>query len=80
MPPAELLQPLRRRPFVTFLIHMSDGTNYETRHPDLVMVSVGAATIGFPDPANPGLYARTEIIDLRHVVRLEPLGTAAQAG
>jgi hypothetical protein len=44
------------------------------------MVSVGAATIGFPDPANPGLNARTEIIDLRHVVRLEPFGATTQGG
>ena len=70
MPPAELLQLIRRQPFIPFRIHRSDGIRYEIHHPELVMVGVASAVIGFPDPANPGLYTRTEIIPLRHITRL----------
>jgi hypothetical protein len=73
MPPAELLQLLRRRPFVPFRIHLDEGTTYEVRHPELVMVSVGAAIVGFPDPSHPGMYTSHEIVSLRHIARLEPL-------
>jgi hypothetical protein len=77
MPPAELLQLLRRRPFVPFRIHLDEGTTYEVRHPELVMVSVGAAIVGFPDPSHPGMYASHEIVALRHIARLEPLEAPA---
>jgi hypothetical protein len=76
MPPVELLQLLRRRPFAPFVIHMSDGVNYTIRHPELLMVGVGSATVGFPSADDPVLYDRTEIISLRHVVRVEPLEPA----
>ena len=31
MPPLELFQALRKRPFTPFAIHVSDGTVYEVR-------------------------------------------------
>ena len=77
MPPAELLQLIRRRPFIPFRIHMSDGTIYEIQHPEMAMIGVASATIGFPERAEMPLYTRTEIIALRHIVRLEPLETAS---
>ena len=77
MPPAELLKLLLRKPFVPFRIHMSDGTVYEIKHPDLVLVGLASATVGFPAASDPRLYDRSEIIALRHIVRLEPLEHAA---
>ena len=32
---------LRIRPFVPFRVVTSDGTTYDVRHPELVMVAVG---------------------------------------
>ncbi len=73
MPPRELLDLLRRQPFVPFRIHLSDGTTYDIRHSELVMVGIASATICIPtDPNQPELYGRTEIIALRHVIRLQP--------
>jgi hypothetical protein len=78
MPSAELLQMLRARPFLPFRIYLDDGTLYEVRHPELVMVSVASAIVAFPDPDHPGHYRSWEIVDLRHIVRLERIEPASQ--
>jgi hypothetical protein len=79
MPPADLLQMLRARPFRPFRIYLDDGTLYEIRHPELVMVSVASAIVAFPDPDHPGMYRPWEIVDLRHIVRLERIEPTSQA-
>lgn len=78
MSSAELLQMLRNRPFVPFRIHRVDGTLYEIRHPELGLVSVASAIVAFPDPDRPGLYKSWEIVDLRHIGRLERIEPAGQ--
>lgn len=84
MPPQDLLQALRRRPFVPFRLHVSDGTIYEIRHPELLMVAVASAVVGLPTGTQQlPQVERYEIVDLRHIVRLEPLEaqpTPGQAG
>jgi len=81
MPPRELAQALSRRPFVPFRLHVTDGTTYDIRHPELLMVSPGSAIVGLPSAtyALP-LIERYEIVDLLHVVRLEPLDISKAAG
>jgi hypothetical protein len=59
------------RPFEPFRIVTTDGTIYEIRH--LVLVSPSTAVIGFPDPAQPGVLARYDIVSLRRILRLEQL-------
>jgi hypothetical protein len=73
MPPADLLQRVRTRPFEAFRIVTTDGTTYDIRHPDLVMIGLGSVVVGFPDVSNPQLYARTHQVSLRHTIRLEPI-------
>lgn len=74
MPPEDVLEALKRRPFEPFRIHLSDGTVYEIHHPDLVMVGLRSLVIGFaasngrPEP----LYERYTTVALSHVVRLGP--------
>jgi hypothetical protein len=79
MPPEDLLQALRKRPFEPFRIHVSDGTVYDVRHPELVMVGRRSAVIGWPDPsqAEP-LYERYETVALLPITRLEPIAPPAQ--
>ncbi|MGH7173041.1 MAG: hypothetical protein ACRELF_23810 [Gemmataceae bacterium] len=78
MPPAELVQMLRVRPFTPFRIYLDDGTLYEVRQPEFVIVSVASAIVAFLDPDHPGLYRSWEIVDLRHIVRLERIEPAGQ--
>ena len=68
---------LRVRPFVPFRVVTSDGTTYEVRHPELVMVSVSSAVIGYPTPGEPMTMARYDIVSMFHIIRLEPMPVAA---
>jgi hypothetical protein len=54
----DLLAALRRKPFEPFRIVTSDGVNYEIRHPDLVMVTMTGAIVGFSDPNVSGALER----------------------
>ncbi len=76
MSPADVIQALCKRPFEPFRIEVSDGTVYEIRHPELVMVGLGALSIGIPavGQALP-VYERLETVSIRHVVKLIPLAT-----
>jgi hypothetical protein len=81
MPPQDLLQALRRRPFVGFRLHASDGTVYDVRHPELLMVAAASAVVGLPSPAlPPPAVERYEIVGLLDIVRLEPLAVSAGPG
>lgn len=78
MIPAELVAELRKRPFPGLRIHLCDGTVYEVRHPELVMVGVGAAVIGTPDKNQPVLvYSTYDVINLDQITRVEPLTPAS---
>ena len=77
MPPADLLQRVRARPFEPFRIVTTDATTHDIWHPDLVMVGLGSVVVGFPAADNPNLYARTHQVSLRHIIRLEPLDQPA---
>ena len=71
----EMMQLLRRRPFAPLRIHLTDGTQYDIRHPDNVLVLRQAIDIGMqPDPAS-GVLERVERCSLLHVVRVEDLPT-----
>jgi hypothetical protein len=50
---------------------MSDGTMYEVRHPDLVIVALATAVVGYPSEDYPGAAARYDIVSIRHIVRIE---------
>jgi hypothetical protein len=73
MRPEELVQLLRRRPFVALRFHMTDGQTYDIRHPDQVLVTRSRADIGMsPDPVT-GVLERTEFCSLLHIVRVKEL-------
>lgn len=81
MPAADLLQALRKSPFAPFKIHVSDGVTFEIRHPELVMVGVGSAVVGIPSAGKrPPEIDHYEVVDLRHMTRLEEIAMASKAG
>lgn len=76
----ELLQLLRRRPFVPLRLHMTDGQTYDIHHPDNVIVLRTRVDIGrTPDPGT-GVVSHVEYCSLLHVVRIEELQVAAPSG
>jgi hypothetical protein len=79
IPPAELRGMLRAQPFRPIRISLTDGRQFEVRHPDLMMVGLGTAIIGLPQPgADDPFYERTTTISLLHIVSAEPLNGTAQ--
>lgn len=74
MRPDDFLTAIRKRPFEPFRIQVSDGTVYDIRHSELVMVGIGAVIIGVPAAGqDKPVYDRAETVSLAHVVKLLPL-------
>jgi hypothetical protein len=71
MTAAEILAHQRRRPFRPFRLVTTGEMVYRINHPDQLWVTVGTAYVGYPDQHDPPLVARYDIVDLRHIVRLE---------
>ena len=78
MNPDELLAAQRRQPFVPFRLHVSDGSSYEIRRPEMLWFTRRTAYIGIP-AAGP-IPDRAVIVALIHVTRLEDLPAPAGPG
>lgn len=68
---AEIQNQLRQRPFVPFRLCMSDGTAFEVRHPEMLLVSrtIIALAIHKPRARQPeGIV----FCDPVHIIRIEP--------
>ncbi len=74
--PEDVLELVRRRPFVPFRIYMSDGSQYEVSHPEQVMVSVRTVQVGVPSERRPGVMQNIHLCAIMHISRLEPLADA----
>lgn len=74
----DVLEMLRQRPFQAFRIHLCDGSVYEIRHPEMMVVGRTRALVFFP-PEGMALPAidRYEAVALLHITRLEPVGPSA---
>ena len=74
MRPEDVLQMLRRQPFEPFSIHVSDGSTFEIRHPELAIVERSKVIIGMPGPEGlDGPVERSIFCALVHITRLEPV-------
>ena len=73
MRPEDLIQELHRSPFVPLRLYLSDGSSYEIRHPELVIVFPGKAIIATPGKEKPQPAEGYDVVSLGHVMRLTPL-------
>jgi hypothetical protein len=80
MSPEDLKARIRQRPFIPFRIVLTEGTSYEIRHPEFFMLGKRSAVIGLTKSPQADFYDATVMVDLLHIVRVEPLDTAAAAG
>ena len=76
--PEDVREHLDKRPFEPFRICMSDGTQYEVRHPELCLLSRATLFVGVPNPRKPGVAMGVHHVALVHVVRFEPLNGSAK--
>jgi hypothetical protein len=80
MPPDEIKEKLQHRPFEPFRIVLDDGTAYEIRHPELLLLGKRSAVIGLTGNPADTLYDRYITVALLHITRLEPLDSATVSG
>ncbi len=73
----DILRRVRQRPFVPFRLFLSDGTSYEVRHPDFIMVGRDSVTVGLPGDQEQEFYETSVLVDQFHIVRLEPIPAQA---
>lgn len=77
---ADMLSRARQKPFRPFRLIVSEGGVYDVRHPEWIMVGRDSVVIGqAKDPAQ-DFYDSTVMVDLIHVVRMEPLEASASVG
>ncbi len=72
----DLLELLRKRPFVPFRIYATDGRTYDVRHPDQALVLRTRVILPLPTDAAE-VPERSEHLALIHVVRFEELPQGA---
>jgi hypothetical protein len=73
MHPDDLNEKLRAAPFEWFRIHLTDGTSYEVRHPESVLLGRRTAVVGVKEDPLQNYYDRLATVSLLHIVRLEPV-------
>jgi len=72
MRPEDLRQFLGQEPFRPFRVTLTDGREYEIRHPELVALGRSSLFIGFPRPDDPlPVYDHYEVVSLSHVVHAQ---------
>jgi hypothetical protein len=70
----DLANRVKERPFVPFRLVLTEGTRYDVRHPEQIMVARDSTVIGLPSASDEEDFFETTVLaDLFHVVRLEPL-------
>jgi hypothetical protein len=66
---------LRQRPFRAFRLHLTDGTAYDVRHPELMLLGRRMLVVGLTADPNQTFFDRTMDMDLFQIVRIEPIET-----
>lgn len=74
----EVIQAIRTSPFRPFRLHVSDGTTFDIRHPEMVMITHTAVVVGILDNGDNGedVYPeieRSTMVDLLHLTQIEDL-------
>jgi hypothetical protein len=69
----EVLDRVKREPFIPFRIVMSSGEAYEIRHPELVMVGRREIIVGTPAQDDPRISDHHDYLSMLHVTVLEEL-------
>ncbi len=75
----DLLKRLKQRPFAPFRLIVSEGAAYDIRHPEQVMVARDSAVIGLSEEQEQDFFESTVLVDLLHIIRLEPLEAGSKA-
>ena len=78
MSPNDLLALLKPKTgtFRGLRLYVSDGAQFEVKHPDLAMVSNSTVVLGIPGPRGEQPVERFVHVSLMHITRVEPIEAA----
>lgn len=72
MRPDDIRTHLRRQPFQPLRIYISDGSKYEVRHPELMLVTRTEVVIAL-DPGSDKIPEHKIFCDPVHITQIEPV-------
>lgn len=75
MDPDELFTTVRKQPFEPFRLFVSDGTAYDVRHPDQILIGRRSCHVGLRGRGE-GPFQRIAIVSNVHITRIEPINGA----
>jgi hypothetical protein len=78
--PVEILRLLKQQPFQGVRLCISDGREYEVRHPDMVLVTTRLIHIALPPIQHGVPSGETVYVDPLHITRVEPLTVRRRVG
>jgi hypothetical protein len=59
-----------------FRLVLTEGTGYEVRHPEQIMLARDSVVVGVPGRnGEEDFFETTVLVDLFHIVKLEPITT-----
>ena len=73
MRPDDIRAHLRKQPFEPFRVYLSDGSSYEVRHPELMLVTRTEVIIGLGGEDDE-LPESKVFCDPIHITRIKPIG------
>ncbi len=76
MSPIDMRNTLRKQPFTPFRLVMSDGSAYDVRHPEMVLVGLRTAFVGLMGSASETFPEQTIQLDLGHITQVVPIDAA----
>jgi hypothetical protein len=80
MRPDDIHGLLHKRPFQPFRIRLSNGTTYDIRHPELVVVGRSTMFIGVPAPdLPPATYDDFALVSLMQLAEVTPVIPASSS-
>jgi len=77
MRPSDIRAKLRRQPFQPFRMYISDGSHYDVRHPEMLLVARTEVAVGLGHDAD-DLPEQLAYCDPLHITRIEPLAKGAR--
>lgn len=69
---------LKASPFEPFRVHVSDGSHYDVRHPDLIVLFTHKIHVLVPakNSKEDKVFERFHQVSLVHITRIEPIEVA----
>ncbi len=72
MPDDDLFQALHSQPFTPFRLCLADGSGYDIRHPELIMLGTRTVIIGLSHNPDALVYDHCMTLDRDQICSIEP--------